>query len=336
MQGNLKSLMCVRQGAVSSPLLFSIYIDGLFKELRGSGLGCRIEQFFYGCLGYADDLLLLSASRSGLQSMVKICEKFAKIKSLKFSTNKVAAKSKTKTIIFTSGKIPEAEKLSLNGDPLPWVGEIKHLGNILQSNISMKSDCLAKRGNFIGTINAMMQEFHFVNPDVLVKLINVYATSFYGSVLWNLYSPQVDKLYRTWNVTIRNIFSLPWKAHRYWVEILSDCHHPKTFLSSRLVNFAKSLTECNKSAVRFLASLCLEDKRTVLGKNLSDIAFEVSSSVASLTPITVKDHLKYCTIPEDEAWRIPDLKELLGSRVDGIDNFTNDDINNIVDCLCTS
>ena len=56
----------VRQGAVSSPLLFSIYIDGLIKELRGSGLGCRIEQFFYGCLGYADDLLLLSASRSGL------------------------------------------------------------------------------------------------------------------------------------------------------------------------------------------------------------------------------------------------------------------------------
>ena len=129
--------------------------------------------------------------------MVKICEKFAKIKGLKFSTNKVAAKSKTKCIIFTSGKIPEAEKIILNGDPLPWVGEIKHLGNILQSNNSMKSDCLAKRDRFIDTINAMMQEFHFVNPDILV-----YATNFFGSVLWNLYSPQVDKLYKTWNVTI--------------------------------------------------------------------------------------------------------------------------------------
>ena len=55
-------------------------------------------------------------------------------------------------------------------------------------------------GEFIGIVNAMMQEFHFVNPDILVKVINVYATTFYGSVLWNLNSPQVDKIYKTWNV----------------------------------------------------------------------------------------------------------------------------------------
>ena len=38
----------VRQGAVSSPLLFSVYIDGLIKELRMSGLGCYLDNFFYG------------------------------------------------------------------------------------------------------------------------------------------------------------------------------------------------------------------------------------------------------------------------------------------------
>ena len=62
----------VKQGAVNSPLLFSVYIDGLIKELRLSGLGCRLDRFFFGCLGYADDLLILSASRSGLQAMVQI------------------------------------------------------------------------------------------------------------------------------------------------------------------------------------------------------------------------------------------------------------------------
>ena len=79
-------------------------------------------------------------------------------------------------------------------------------------------------GTFIGTINAMMQEFYFVNPNILVKLINVYATSFYGSVLWNLYSPQVDKLYKAWKVTIRNIFGLPWKAHRNCVTAFIQRH----------------------------------------------------------------------------------------------------------------
>ena len=70
----------VRQGAVSSPILFSLYIDELFKVLRSSGLGCRLNSQFYGCLGYADDLLLLSASRSGLQSMINKCSDFMKLK----------------------------------------------------------------------------------------------------------------------------------------------------------------------------------------------------------------------------------------------------------------
>ena len=91
----------VRQGAVSSPLLFSVYIDGLLVKLRSSGLGCYIDLHFFGSLCYADDLLLLSSTRSGLQSMVSICEKFAKSKSLKFSTNPDPSKSKTKCVIFS-------------------------------------------------------------------------------------------------------------------------------------------------------------------------------------------------------------------------------------------
>ena len=38
----------VRQGAVSSPLLFSIYIDNIISLLRRSGLGCRVGGMYYG------------------------------------------------------------------------------------------------------------------------------------------------------------------------------------------------------------------------------------------------------------------------------------------------
>ena len=91
----------VRQGAVSSPLLFSVYINDLFRLLRDTGLGCHISGIFLACFGYADDLLLLSGSRTGLQKLVKVCEKFAAKKSLKFSTNANPEKSKTKCIIFS-------------------------------------------------------------------------------------------------------------------------------------------------------------------------------------------------------------------------------------------
>ena len=97
---------------------------------------------FLACFGYADDLLLLSASRSGLQELVKICENFATKKSLKFSTNVIPEKSKTKCIIFTGKKIDSKkfEPVLLNGNPLPWVSNVKHLGNTLQCKNTMSMD----------------------------------------------------------------------------------------------------------------------------------------------------------------------------------------------------
>jgi hypothetical protein len=154
----------VRQGAVSSPLLFSIYIDGLITILRRSGLGCRIDSFYYGVLGYADDLLLMSASRTGLQAMVSMCEKFAKLRKLKFSTNDDPVKSKTKYLIFSKVKSARTNvaPIILNGDPLPWVDSVKHLGNILDYENSMKKDCITKRGNLVGKVNSLFQDFNLI------------------------------------------------------------------------------------------------------------------------------------------------------------------------------
>ena len=44
----------------------------------------------------------------------------------------------------------------LDGNPLPWVTEVKHLGNTLESDNSMKMDCAVKRGVFIGKVNYIL------------------------------------------------------------------------------------------------------------------------------------------------------------------------------------
>ena len=66
----------IRQGAVLSPILFSLYIDDLFFELSQSGFGCYINGLFYGITGYADDLVLLSPDKYGLQCMLDIMNSF--------------------------------------------------------------------------------------------------------------------------------------------------------------------------------------------------------------------------------------------------------------------
>lgn len=177
-----------------------------------------------------------------------------------------------------------------------------------------------------------------MDPSVFVKLLNIYASSFYGSNLWDLYSKEVDKIYKSWNVTIRNAFNLPWTTHRYWIETVSACPHPKTFLSSRYVKFAKSLSSCTKSSVRYLASLCQDDNRTLLGRTLGKIAFDCGSDLLTLSPSLVLSSLAYFPVPNDQQWRIPLLFELLDVRSNSssIENLTSDQISLLIDFICTS
>ena len=305
----------VRQGSVSSPLLFSIYIDNLISLLRRSGLGCRIDNIFYGVLGYADDLLVLSASRSGLQAMVSICEKFAKLRRLKFSTNPNPSKSKTKCVMFTKDKTDKDSlaPIMLNGDPLPWVETVKHLGNTLEVNNSMKTDCLQKRGKFIGKIHSLLQEFHYADPSVLLKILNIYVTSFYGSNLWDLYSKEVVKIFSSWNVTVRNIFRLPRTTHRFFIEAVSDCTHPKTMMCTRFMRFVENMKTCTKLSVRYLVNLVIDDRRTLVGRTLDRIKNECQTDREHLTHAVARN-MMYFPPPPAEEWRIPLVLELLDAR----------------------
>ena len=63
----------IRQGGILSPIFFAIYIDNIVSEIARSNLGCYIKGFFAGVWLYADDVILLSASVSELQSMIDIC-----------------------------------------------------------------------------------------------------------------------------------------------------------------------------------------------------------------------------------------------------------------------
>ena len=85
-----------RQGAVLSPPLFSFYLDDLFKLLRQLGVGCHIAGSLVDATGYADDLLLLSSNRSGMQAMLSVCEKYALDMNITCSIDIDPRKSKNK------------------------------------------------------------------------------------------------------------------------------------------------------------------------------------------------------------------------------------------------
>ena len=64
---------------------------------------------------------------------------------------------------------------------------------------------------------------------------------------------------------------------------------------------------------------------------------EVTSNL-ELSPSLVKTKMKYFKVPDDEIWRADPLNELLLVRHGNLrlDNFTQGEIDDMVDYLCTS
>jgi hypothetical protein len=67
-----------RQGSTLSPLFFNVFIDDLLKEIKHHKHGINIGPNHYNSMAYADDITLFSLTTSGLQSLIDICEKYAK------------------------------------------------------------------------------------------------------------------------------------------------------------------------------------------------------------------------------------------------------------------
>ena len=173
----------VKQGSVISPILFTLCLDDLIDELEDNGDGCWIGKQFYGIVGFADDLKLLSPSLLGLQRMLDICKTFSDSTGLVFNARK------TMCIKFHHGNHTDVEQypIYLGHDKLVWCNQVKHLGHIFNCCVDFAADVSNRKGQFIGCVNNIISQFGFAHPACKVRLLVTHGYSFYGSSLWNLY-----------------------------------------------------------------------------------------------------------------------------------------------------
>ena len=336
----------VRQGAILSPSLFCVYLDTLLSELRAAGVGCHVGGEFMGAFGYADDVLLLAPSRQALQIMLSICEAFSTSHSMLFSTDPNPSKSKTKCLIFSrTVTTDQVLEVKLNGDYLPWVSTAKHLGNMLSSKLNLssyspetKTDLLQKRAILFDKVHQIQQQFGYLNPRLVIKLLSIYSTALYGSCLWQLASEEHQKLTRSWNTAVKIIWDLPNSTHTRFVEPLSPVPHLEGVLMSRFIGFVENLTKSKKGFLRMIFNICSADLRSLFGQNLKFLQQKYSKcSIKEL--IQAKKLVKTSCVnplPRGEAWKVNLVEEIALCKLELIEvDFDSDDLEAILEVICT-
>ena len=118
----------VKQGGILSPVLFGLYLDELIVRLRNSGLGCKLGPHFLGCIAYADDIVILAPTKTGLINMLDITEDYAT--EFKVQFNGV----KSQYIIFDREVRSKTMSINAFGALLPNLSSVIHLGHKLHSD----------------------------------------------------------------------------------------------------------------------------------------------------------------------------------------------------------
>lgn len=209
-----KILQGSRQGGVISPPSYLMFINDLLRELKASGYGFCIYNINFSSPTVADDMVLISFSKQGLDMMMQICYQY----SLKWWYEYNATKSAV--IVFNESETDfKSAKLHrtwyLGPDKVEEVIQYRHLGIYcdkymgLDNNIDDASSKLKR--TFLSLINSGINEtgFHPITSKHLYSSV-VLPTALYGSELWSSMSrSHLDEIEKAHRFCIKYTQALP-------------------------------------------------------------------------------------------------------------------------------
>ncbi|KAL0809028.1 hypothetical protein ABMA28_012670 [Loxostege sticticalis] len=204
---NVYGLECgVRQGGLSSPRLFNLYVNQLIGELNSASVGCHIDSTCINNISYADDMVLLSPSVSAMRNLLSICESYALAHGLKYNTNK------SEWILFKSGSLNyvQVPNITLGGAPLKRVQSFKYLGHWVTEDLRDNLDIERERRSLAVRCNMLARRFARCTRSVKLTLFKAYCQTFYTCSLWVNYTGRTYSDLRVqYNNALRVLLRLP-------------------------------------------------------------------------------------------------------------------------------
>ena len=117
----------LRQGCVLSPLLFSLYINGLVMELKRKRCGVECGDLLIPGLLFTDDTSLFGEDVEGLEQSLMVLEEWCSRWRMKVNVEKSATMHFRKKS-FCNGNVHE---FFIGREVIPMVTKYKYLGSVI-------------------------------------------------------------------------------------------------------------------------------------------------------------------------------------------------------------
>ena len=210
-------------------------------------LGCFIHKCYVGCLMYADDLVLISASVTQLQYMLDTCGSTGADLGMQFNP------TQSHCLFVGPSRAINPASMFINGVEIEWVSKVKYLGITLLAGVKFSVDLSEVRRKFFAAANGVLSHCKFVSELVKMDLLEKHCLPIllYCVEVLNLSAAQLKDLNTWWNFTYRRVFAYnKWESVKELIYFL-DRLEIKYTINMRHLMFLNSLRDsCN---------LCMHD-----------------------------------------------------------------------------
>ena len=241
----------VRQGGILSPYLFNVYMDDLSSLLNCCNTGCVSGDTIINHMMYADDLVLISPSATGMKELLCACEVYS-------LEHAIVYNSKKSTVLVCRNKATRhavRPSFIVNGDVIPETDKVKYLGHIICSDLSDDEDMMRQRRYLYAQGNVLSRSFHMCSINVKNTLFRTFCTPMHTCHLWWNYTAQsFHKLKVAFNNAFRMMHNLPRycsASEMFTVNRVADC---KAVIRNLVHRFMMRLAISNHLLVRSILS----------------------------------------------------------------------------------
>ena len=170
----------VRQGGILSAFLFCVYLDDILGSMKKCIYGCKLGINLVNCIAYADDVVLMAPTATGLQHLLN------HVGNKLIEANLVINVRKTVCMVFrpNSRVVNSRLKFVVDNRNVDIVNQNKYLGCIFSDDFSDMLDINRCFKSFNKSAGFLLRNFLNSISGVKYSLFNSFCSSMYGCELW--------------------------------------------------------------------------------------------------------------------------------------------------------